>query len=568
MAIFEYTLPSGSRYRLEAPAGTTQAVADQIFYTQIAAGSLVGYEPGQTLTSIETQLTKFELSRLDRGTAGVDTSPVLAINQGTDLNGIVVNFINQNQSGTSANASVLAALLSLPVPITFPVPPTFPPLTDTILVDPIDEADIVLIKGDDFPPAGVGANGIKALSEYQIQKLLAQIAKLVNQESDQISLQKGIGKYGFTAYQLEQAGYVKSGTSLKYFSQNNNNFVAIMNSPSVWTGRGGVYSLDDLLNDSLLQNQIQVELMQRGYNNLLANGIIVTTPTSTVSVSTGQVYTNTGLQSSQTLTTLGLLATDLRSLTPATRASLTSSPSLARLLNAASVNLSTIASGATSNSTNLADANFASASATLANQITGSVGALVANASKYGTQATALWARASNLQSLNLSSIKTNLTNLVPPTLGGLSSNLNILGKAGSFATNFANPLSGLNNVGSLLTAGGGIGGALTSQVTGLAGQLGNLGNLTNIGSLGNLFGGGGDLVSGTSVAAGFNNTVNRATVDAAFARVVGSLKVPLPVFQYPSLTALAPRLDILQAQNFLKNSSTGGGTFGQNVTI
>jgi hypothetical protein len=455
-----------------------------------------------------------------------------------------------------------------------PVPVSIPNLNNVLLTNSIDEADIVLINGDDFPPAGVGANGIKALSEYQIQKLLAQIAKLVNQESDQISLQKGIGKYGFTAYQLEQAGYVKSGTSLKYFSQNNNNFVAIMNSPSVWTGRGGVYSLDDLLNDSLLQNQIQVELMQRGYNNLLANGVIVTTPKSTVSVSTGQVYTNTGLQSSQTLTTLGLLATDLRSLTPATRASLTSSPSLARLLNAASVNLSTIASGATSNLTNLADTNIASASATLANQITGSVGALVANASKYGTQATAVWAKAGNLQNLNLSSIKTNLTNLVPPNLSGLTSNLNILGKAGSFATNFANPLAGLNNVGSLLTAGGGIGGALTGQLGNLQGQLGNLqgqlgnlGNLTNIGSLGNLFGGGGDLVSGTSVAAGFNNTVNRATVDAAFARVVGSAKVPLPVFQYPSLSALGPRLDIQQAQNFLKNLQNQGQAAVAQVT-
>jgi hypothetical protein len=81
--------------------------------------------------------------------------------------------------------------------------------------------------------------------------------------------------------------------------------------------------------------------------------------------------------------------------------------------------------------------------------------------------------------------------------------------------------------------------------------------------------GGGGDLVSGTQVAAGFNNTVNRATVDAAFARIVGNDKVPLPTYQYPSLASLAPRLDIQLAQNFLKNSqSSGGTTFGQTVTI
>jgi hypothetical protein len=41
-----------------------------------------------------------------------------------------------------------------------------------------------------------------------------------------------------------------------------------MSSPSVWTGRNGVYSLDSILEDPLLQNQIQAQLMQQGYNNL------------------------------------------------------------------------------------------------------------------------------------------------------------------------------------------------------------------------------------------------------------------------------------------------------------
>ena len=86
---------------------------------------------------------------------------------------------------------------------------------------------------------------------------------------------------------------------------------------------------------------------------------------------------------------------------------------------------------------------------------------------------------------------------------------------------------------------------------------------------MGDLFGGGGDLVSGTQVAAGFNNTVNRSTVDAAFARIVGSSKVPLPIYQYPSLAALAPRLDIQQAFSFLNNQARSAGTaFGQTVTI
>ena len=77
MAIFKYTLPSGAQYTVETPPGYTQTQADYLFYSQVASGSLVGYTKGQSLSTVETQLSKFELSRLDRGTAGVDVLTVL-----------------------------------------------------------------------------------------------------------------------------------------------------------------------------------------------------------------------------------------------------------------------------------------------------------------------------------------------------------------------------------------------------------------------------------------------------------------------------------------------------------
>jgi hypothetical protein len=284
--------------------------------------------------------------------------------------------------------------------------------------------------------------------------------------------------------------------------------------------------------------------------------------------------------------------------------------SIGRLLSGASLNLATIGSGAVNSLStgldrlgSLADVNFASLTTGLTNQITGGVGSLVANASKWGGQATALWARAGDLSFPNigtdlsgiagtqitnlagsLNNITGQLTNLVPGSLSNLTGNLDVLGKAGSFATNFANPLGTLNSLPNLgtLTTGlssqfgtltAGLTGQLTGALSGLTGQLtgalGSLGSFANLGSIGSLFGGGGDLVSGTQVAGGFNNTVNRATVDAAFARVVGSDKVPLPIFAYPSLASLAPRLDIQQAQNFLRNlPSSTSPTFGQTVTV
>jgi hypothetical protein len=260
---------------------------------------------------------------------------------------------------------------------------------------------------------------------------------------------------------------------------------------------------------------------------------------------------------------------------------------------------------------------FSSITSGLTSKITGDIGALVANASKFGTNATALWAKAgglpdlssltsnglssitggltglttniSGLASTSLTSITSQLTNLVPGSLSNLTANLDVFGKAGQFATNFGN----LGNLGALqgqltgalsgqlgsLTGAlqgqlGSLTGALSGQLGSLTGALGNLGNLANLGSLadvfGGAFGGGGDLVSGTQVAGGYNNTVNRATVDSAFKKILGSNKIPTPIFQYPSLPSIASRLDILQAETILSNlkSPSNETTFGQTVTI
>ena len=71
MAQFKYTLPSGAEFELQAPTGTTQAQADYAFYSQVAAGALVGFVPGQSVSGSTSTLAKFTLSRLNRGTAGV-----------------------------------------------------------------------------------------------------------------------------------------------------------------------------------------------------------------------------------------------------------------------------------------------------------------------------------------------------------------------------------------------------------------------------------------------------------------------------------------------------------------
>ena len=64
-------------------------------------------------------------------------------------------------------------------------------------------------------------------------------------------------------------------------------------------------------------------------------------------------------------------------------------------------------------------------------------------------------------------------------------------------------------------------------------------------------------LVSATKVAAGFSNTVNRQTVDAAVQRILGNAKIPTPSFEFPSELTAGINADILQAQKKLSELKT-----------
>jgi hypothetical protein len=447
-----------------------------------------------------------------------------------------------------------------------PVVSGIPELVNVPIQNPVDQTDIVLARGDGLGPSPVGT-----LTAFQVQTLQAQLANQVNQASNVITQEKGIGKYGFNSLQLEQLGYVKPGTWARFLSSDPDQFVSVMNSPGIWTGQGGVNSLDDLLTDESSQNLIQNQLMQVSYNNLLATGVISNVPEPTVSLSQGQIYTAAGLQP---LTALNLLGID--------------SQVLPSLFGRSTTN--TLASGTINN---LAAAQTAIG---ITNRINGEVGALINNASKFGSAATASWATSnsvfgnlnrlgnaflgSRLPSPNINQITSGLTNLVPGNLGALKAGLDNLGKASQFSLNFTNPVTSLSNInvrelasGALTNAQGQLTGALTNAqalstgaLTNAQGQLtGALANAQALASgaraqLGSLFSSsGGNLVSGTQIAAGFNNTVKRSTIDSAVTRILGNSKIPTPSFEFPSPAVLAQRLDITQAQNILQGLKQQG---------
>jgi len=638
MSVFNYTLPSGSTFRMTAPTGTTQLQADQIFYSQVAAGAFVGYSPGQTLTSATETVTKFALSRLDRGTAGVDTQAIVAI---------VNNIPTVNLVSTAANGVSISQGL--------------PNLTATPLVNPVGQADLVNVATGTLAP-----NPIGPLSSNQVQGILAQISNLVDQPATVMTDDKGVGQYGFSCVQLEQAGYVKPGTWQRFIFDPSP-MTSVLSAAGIWTGKNGIKSVTDFLNNAGSQTDAQNYLLQTGYNSLVSSGTILPATAQSLTTSVGQIFSQSGLQ---TVSALGAsIGTSLS--VPSSVSSALSGTAVASLLSSPLTNISSISSGAVNAITN-AVGNFTNTSgiiSNLTNTAIGDVGALVSNAGRFGSAATAAWSQlssgdvssvlggitgqASNIANNLLGSITgpaagtfdlgSSLVNALPGDIGSsisnLTSNLDITGKAGQFATAFSDPAAALSNLGNfdissltnlgsgavtnLLGSTGSIGSAVSgllnggglSSVTGLLsgsgslgsaaasllsgsgslgsaaasllsggglssvtsllsgggvgsllgsfGGLSSLGALGSLGSLGGLFGGGGDsLVSSTQVAAGYSNTVDRGTLDVALTKIIGSTKVPTPLFDFPSINSISlnASADITAASNILQNLKSQGG--------
>ena len=179
MAKFTFSLPNGQLFTLDGPPGATIAQAELIFLEQLAAGTFVGLQPGDTLQSLTTAAAQFELSRLERGTAGVPDIPLIAIYNGGTIAGIGVTILS-----------------------------SLPPLSDVPVTNGITTAD--------YLAQTTVVESIGPLAPSQVQAVLASIAAFVCQPADVITTESGVGKYGLNATQLEEAGYLKPGTSARF----------------------------------------------------------------------------------------------------------------------------------------------------------------------------------------------------------------------------------------------------------------------------------------------------------------------------------------------------------------
>ena len=170
MAKFTFLSVTGQFFYVDAPDGTTLAQAQIIADQQFAAGALTGLRPGDAISAPGYDVVKFAQSRLDRGTAGVGDTPLVAINSG-------------------ATITALPRLNNVPVQNAITA-------SDYVAQTPVTQS-------------------VGPLSPAQVQGLLAAAARAADQAAD-VMTEQGIGKYKLTAPQLEEMGYLKPGTSCRY----------------------------------------------------------------------------------------------------------------------------------------------------------------------------------------------------------------------------------------------------------------------------------------------------------------------------------------------------------------
>jgi hypothetical protein len=226
MNVFKFVTPLGQTIEMNGPAGSTQDQARAIFDQQYSTGSLAGLRAGDILNSI-VQAKGGLTTALAQVTQGITPSTISQIASAVTK---IPNLpaLNPTTISTFVNTSVLAGSVVGP------------------------------------------------LSTTQIQGLLSSTVAAVDQNATEITNEKGLGKFGLSADQLQLSGLIKPGTA-ELINQDPANLVSTLSSPTVWTGLGGADSLDSVLSNPTLQGIAQQSCLASSYSNLSELGVVSST---------------------------------------------------------------------------------------------------------------------------------------------------------------------------------------------------------------------------------------------------------------------------------------------------
>ena len=250
MSIFNFTF-EGKKFDIEGPPGATEAQARAIFDQQAKTGALVGLKTGDILNAAKQAEGGLAAAagQISQALSGVPGAPGGSL--GTAFSTAGKEFSSALGAATSAAQQTLSGIAKS--------------ISGTPVTNGINLADL----SKQVP----SLTAISGLSGIDVRAAMSQASTLVGQTASQFSDTLGVGKFGFDATQLENAGLLKTGTVSSFLTQGVNSLTSVLKSPAVWTGKDGIDNLDSLLSNSGIQNLTQQNLMSSGLNAVKQLGI-------------------------------------------------------------------------------------------------------------------------------------------------------------------------------------------------------------------------------------------------------------------------------------------------------
>ena len=252
MASYEFST-AGKTFKISGPEGFTYEQAQQVFKSQSDTGALVGLSPGSVLNAAK------------QAAAGVGGALAQAGQFASGITGALGGGIS---TSVGSVGSIAGGIGSAAASITDKATATLKNIVgSTSITNGINAADFSKTVSAVAPIAG--------LNPAQVTGSLAAVSNLVGQAPSLMSDAKGVGSFGLDASQLETAGFLKPGTSKFVTGVGLGKLTSVLKSPSVFTGKDGVTSVDGLLNNPSLQSVTQQGLMASGVAGLSTQGIEV-----------------------------------------------------------------------------------------------------------------------------------------------------------------------------------------------------------------------------------------------------------------------------------------------------
>jgi len=134
--------------------------------------------------------------------------------------------------------------------------------------------DIPKITVSDYEVQSGTDSAVGKIDPSTVQAMLAQSSLQVSQGPTVISNTLGVGKYGFSAEQLEKSGYLKPGTSAFFLKDPSTSLESVLNNSSVWVGLNGVSDVNSFLENTNLQDNTQTDLLNLGLSELQNLGVV------------------------------------------------------------------------------------------------------------------------------------------------------------------------------------------------------------------------------------------------------------------------------------------------------